>query len=522
MPYVKKSAYLSLDPEKRDAQLSNLVQNRMRRAKKGEFIPGPLNNIAYPNDIIRFLEEQFFIPETKKPIVLEKFQKEEILKPLFYKDRPYTMCLIGEPKKSGKSCLAAGIANWYLFTQGIRPGENVEVLICAADKEQASWTVFNKLKEAIRMSRRMLMQCDISADRIEIPHRSTVCRVLATDPSGAGQNADLVIFDELYLYRYEGMRDFFETMTTVPTKPHPLIFIITTAGYEEDEDDLLFSLYSKGMNLKKKSDPTFYFWWDHKNRMPWQTKKYLTQQRGRLREATFRRFHLNEWTSNEDIFIAESDINACINPELSPALPNKNINIIVGIDIGLKHDATGIVAVTKEENKIKLVNVKKYQGRPGREVALEEQVEDHIRKLNKDFNLIEVYYDPYQFARSAQTLTKEEITMKEYPQTLDRLTAISQNLYDLIKGRNLILFYDKDLKKHLANSRAKESTRGWRIVKKSGTKKIDLAIALGMASYGAITLEVEPEFIIEGKASGRRLSSLEPGEEDPEDRPFDW
>lgn len=492
MPYVKKGAYLSPDPEKREAQLQNLVQNRMRRLRKGEFIPGPLNDPNYLGDIIRFLQEQFFIPETKAPIALENFQKEKILKPLFYGNRPYTMALIGEPKKSGKSCLAAGIANFYLFNEGIRPGENVEILICASDKEQASWTVFNKLKEAIRMNRKMLIQCDISADKIEIPHKSSVVRVLATDVSGAGQNADLVIFDELYLYRYEGMRDFFEVMTTVPTKPHPLILIVTTAGYEEDEDDLLYSLYQKGMNLRVKPDPTFYFWWDdgpEANRMPWQTPGYLKQQRGRLREGTFLRFHYNIWSSNQEIFISKNDIEACIDPNLRPALPSKSLKIIVGVDIGIKHDSTGIMAVTKELNKIKLVNVKKFQGRPGKEVDLEEQVEGHIRKLNDDFNLVEVRYDPYQFKRSAQTLAKEGIKMVEYPQTLDRLTAMSQNLYDLIKGKNLILFKDHDLKKHLLNAQAKESTRGWRIVKRKTSKKIDLAISLAMASQGAVELK---------------------------------
>lgn len=512
MPYVKKGAYLSLDPEKREAQLQNLVQNRMRRAKRGEFMPGPLNNPDYENDVIKFLEEQFFIPETKKPIILESFQKEKILKPLFYGDRPYTMALIGEPKKSGKSCLAAGIADWFLFNEGIRPGENVEVLICAADKEQASWTVFNKLKEAIRMNRKMLMQCDISADRIEIPHRSTVCRVLATDVSGAGQNADLVIFDELYLYRYESMKDFFEVMTTVPTKPHPLILIVTTAGYEEDTDDLLYSLYSKGMDLKVKPDPTFYFWWDdgpEANRMPWQTKKYLDQQRGRLREATFLRFHYNIWSSNKEIFISKNDLEACIDINLRPALPDKNLRIIVAVDVGLKHDSTGIVAVTKELNKIRLVNSKKFQGRPGKEVDLEEQVEAYIRKLNNDFNLLEVRYDPYQFKRSAQTLEKEGIKMVEYPQTLDRLTAMSQNLYDLIKGRNLILFNDHDLKKHLLNAQAKESTRGWRIVKRETSKKIDLAISICMASQGAVELKE------------RKQASVYCGDSDGDDEDFD-
>ncbi|MBA7573320.1 hypothetical protein ES708_15121 [subsurface metagenome] len=116
-------------------------------------------------------------------------------------------------------------------------------------------------------------------------------------------------------------------------------------------------------------------------------------------------------------------------------------------------------------------------------------MEGHIRKLNYDFDLVEVFYDPYQFKRSAQTLEKEGIKMVEYPQTLDRLTAMSQNLYDLIKGRNLILFNEHDLKKHLLNAQAKESTRGWRIIKRESSKKIDLAISLAMASQGAVELK---------------------------------
>lgn len=514
MPYIKKDQYISQDPEKRQRQLQNLVYNRLKTAKKTDVIAPKLQDFDYSQDIIRFLEEQFYIPETKRPIVLEDFQKEKILKPLFYGDRPYTMALIGEPKKSGKSCIAAGIAEWYLFTQGIRPGENVEVMICASDKEQASWVVFNKLVKSLEMNKGLLIQSQITQDTITIPHKGSVLRCLPTDVSGAGQNPDLVIFDELYLYRYPGMRDFFEVMTTVPTKPNPLILIVTTAGYGEDEDDLLYSLYLKGM---KKADPTFYLFWDEgegANRMPWQTKEYLKQQRGRLRPGTFQRLHLNYWTSGEEIFISPEAIDACIDNSLSPALPNKNINIVVGVDIGIKHDSTAVVSTAREGNKIKLIAVKKFQGSPGKEVQLEEQVEGYIEGLSKDFTIIEVLYDPYQFARSSQTLAKKFITMTEFPQTLDRLTQMSQNLYDLIEGRNLILFKDKDLRKHLINSKAKESTRGWRIVKRSASQKIDLTIALAMSCQGSIKEEQMPYIYIFGNDPDKR-------EEEKEEDPFE-
>lgn len=42
----------------------------------------------YNTDIIAFLEEQFILPETGKLIRLEEWQKEEILKPLFYDLNP--------------------------------------------------------------------------------------------------------------------------------------------------------------------------------------------------------------------------------------------------------------------------------------------------------------------------------------------------------------------------------------------------------------------------------------------------
>ncbi|MBA7587747.1 hypothetical protein ES708_29785 [subsurface metagenome] len=424
------------------------------------------------------------------------------------------MALIGEPKKSGKSCLASLIASWYLFTQGTRPGQDVEILLCAADKDMSSWIIFDKLVKSIRMNDKMFRQTKITADSITIPHKSSVVRVLATDVSGAGQNADLVVFDELYLYKYEYMKDFFEVLTTTPTKPHPLILIVTTAGFDTDEDDLLFGLYNKGLNLEKKPDPSYYFFWDdgpEANRMPWQTKKYLDQQRGRLREGTFQRFHYNYWTSGMEVFITSEDLDACIIKELIPPLPSKSISIITGVDIGLRHDTTAIVSLTKKDNKIQLIDCKTFQGKVGREVQLEEQVEAHILKLKQNFDLKEVLFDPYQFTRSAQTLANKGIKMTEFPQTLDRLTQMSQNLYDLIRGGNIVFYPHKELRKHLLSAKAQESTRGWRIVKKKASSKIDCSIALAMGCQGIVNSGIDT-----GRVRVRLIEAPE-GDDDFED-----
>ncbi|GAI98821.1 unnamed protein product, partial [marine sediment metagenome] len=242
------------------------------RARKSLVKPPSLKNPAYRTDIIKFAQEQFYIPETRKPIVLEDWQKKELLRPVFYGDDRPTMALWGMTKKSGKSCLGALAAAFTLFC-----GEDYsETYMAARDKDQANWIVFSKLVKAIEMNPNMLLNVDITKDAIERTATGSVVRCLPTEVSAAGLNPSLVIFDELHLYEYESMRRFWEELTTVPTREHPLILIVTYAGW--DEDSLLYELYKKGMELKKNPDPTYFFYWSHKNLMPWQTKAYLRQQ----------------------------------------------------------------------------------------------------------------------------------------------------------------------------------------------------------------------------------------------------
>ncbi|MBA7495101.1 hypothetical protein ES702_05680 [subsurface metagenome] len=483
--YRPASSYTSDDPQKREAQLANLVGNRLKRAKKPAVSPPKITNPEYKTDIIKFGQEQFYIPETKKPIVLEEWQKKEILEPLFYGDREQTMALIGQSKKSGKSTLAALIAMWYLFC-----GEDhSEIYLAARDKDQASWIVFSKLVKAIEMNVYALLQCKITKDSIEIPRKGSVLRCLPTDVSCAGLNPNLVVFDELWSYEYESMRSFFEEMTTVPTRKNPLTLIVTYAGY--DDESLLYQLYKKGMNLEKEPDPTFFFHWEGEkeipiNRMPWQTEKYLKQQEGRLRKNTFLRLHKNQWVSDVTEFIDIDKFDNCVNDKLTPMLPNKNIKLWVGVDASVKGDSTAVVAVTRRDNKVILANYKKWQPSKDSPIDLEETVERYLIYLSQAFNLQLVYYDPYQLHRSSVTLRKKGLFLKELPQTVGNCIDFSQTLYDLIQFGNLEVYPSQELRRHLKACKAKEMERGYRIIKTKHSEKIDLAISLAMSSLAAV------------------------------------
>jgi len=490
MPYIKKSKFISQD-----------------QARMPAIAPLKLGDPKYKTDIIKFAREQFYIPETKSPIILEEWQKEEILKPLFYGDRSYTMALIGECKKTGKSTLAALIAEWFLFC-----GEDYsEIYLAARDKDQASWIVFSKLVKAIEMNEYALTRCKITKDAIEIPSKGSVLRCLPTDISCAGLNPNLVVFDELWSYEYESMQRFFEEMTTVPTRKNPLALIVTYAGY--DDETLLYQLYKKGMELEKSLDPTFFFYWEGENgipinRMPWQSEKYLKQQRGRLRENTYLRLHENRWVEDITQFIDMDKFDQCVNKDLTPILPNKDIEIWVGIDASVSGDSTAVVAVTRKENKIILADYKKWQPSKKNPIDLEETVEKYIIDLDRDFNLKLAYYDPYQLHRSAMTLKKEGIRIKELPQTVSNTIDFSQNLYDLIQFGNIEFYPSPELRRHIKSCKAKEMERGYRIIKGSQSSKIDIAIAMAMASYGASIADI---------GSGVRVRAIGGNEEEDDD-----
>jgi len=66
--------YAGKTEEATKRQLQNLVVGRVKRARRAEAKSPSLKDPAYKTDIIKFAEEQFYIPETRKPI-LRSFQR---------------------------------------------------------------------------------------------------------------------------------------------------------------------------------------------------------------------------------------------------------------------------------------------------------------------------------------------------------------------------------------------------------------------------------------------------------------
>jgi phage terminase large subunit-like protein len=86
---------------------------------------------------------------------------------------------------------------------------------------------------------------------------------------------------------------------------------------------------------------------------------------------------------------------------------------------------------------------------------------------------------------TAQRLRANGISVEEFPQSGGRLRESSQNLLELIKSGNIVLYPDADIRPAVSRPVAKESARGWRIGKEKQTHKIDVVVALGMAALVA-------------------------------------
>ena len=107
-----------------------------------------------------------------------------------------------------------------------------------------------------------------------------------------------------------------------------------------------------------------------------------------------------------------------------------------------------------------------------------------------------VYFDPYQMQATAQRLRASGVPIGRVPAVRANLTAASQNLYELIKGRGLVVYPDDAMRLAVIAPSLSRPTRGWRIAKEKTSHKIDIVVAMAMAAYAAVQKGEAPQIRI--------------------------
>ncbi len=210
--------------------------------------------------------------------------------------------------------------------------------------------------------------------------------------------------------------------------------------------------------------------------------------RAQLRTNAYLRLIENRFVTSESTFVDMEWWDACVDPAAGPLLADRTVPVWVGVDASVKRDSTAIVACTFEQDagKVRLVWHRVFQPSPEDPLDFEATVEETLTALHSRFDLRKVLYDPYQMQAVAQRLTHSGVRMEEFPQSVPRLTEASTNLYEVIKGGNLIAYQDDGIRLAISRAVALETPRGWRIAKEKASHKIDVVVALAMAALGAV------------------------------------
>jgi len=196
----------------------------------------------------------------------------------------------------------------------------------------------------------------------------------------------------------------------------------------------------------------------------------------------------NRWVTSESTFVDMALWDACTDAELRPGLREPSMPVWVGVDASVKRDSTAIVACTWDDTtkRVRLVAHRIFQPSQDDPLDFQATIEETLLEMSRQFELREIKFDPYQMLAVAQRLQKRGLPIVEFPQTPANLTEAGTNLYELIKGRNLLVYPDADIRLAVSRCVALETSRGWRITKEKQSHKIDVVVALAQAALGAM------------------------------------
>ena len=495
--------------------------------------------LSTPNPI-KWIEREFFIPETRHDLklrgrmLLEPYQRDTLAEALSKDERgnyKYSIIVWSDIKKSIKSTIAAAV-NLYRATFT----EFGEFYVIANDLKQADSRVAHYIRRCIELNPDMKKKYNQQGYKTTTPSGAFI-EAIPIDPSGeAGSNADMITFSELWGANEDAKQKMWVEMTIPPQKfGKAFRWIESYAGFAE-ESELLYSLYELGVKqgellwpdrLYNVTDGTptplelfvnreagMLCLWNTQPRCPWQTKEYYKGEEMILLPNQFQRVHRNQWVSSTETFVPMEWYWACRRsesewPQYDQPDPSKEGRLIfekkrhpmvIAMDAATSNDNFGLwMGCRHPEKPGDILTLFAQKWKPGMSgkidfMGTEEKPgpELTLRRLIKEYNIIEVCYDPFQLHDMAMRLKKEGLVwLREFSQGQERMKADSQ-FRDIIRDRRFWHRGEPDLAEHIQNADAKLDSQDSkvRLVKRAERLKIDLAVAASMGSYELLRLNL--------------------------------
>lgn len=457
-----------------------------------------------------------WIVESSQPIKFSAWQSV-VLGEYEQRKADVSTLLLSSVKKSGKTTISSLIICYrWLTLAGVH-------YVVANDQAQSQELQFNIISSMIERHPLLAKYSKVTKDTITfLPTGSRIVSLPYDAAGAAGANFATVSFSELWGFVYEQGQRLYEELTPIPLADC-LRVIDSYAGYS-NESELLQRIWDRGLEGERISSEwpiyligqqlSYIHTGTEAQIKCWrgteaQREAYYQEQKASLRPMSYRRLHLNEWSAGAESFLEAEQVEAITNSALSPLPPHSQTRgsgviavrlgdwynglydeddlapisaITTALDLATKQDHAALSGVyfDYEAHKIRLAF--HYIWQPPVEIG---EIEAQILNLNSLYDIGLMAYDPFQAAYLAQRLSAAGLPMQEFTQTVPNLKASTEAFFSLINSKRFEIYPSDEVKQYLLNSKIKElpDGSGYRLVKGSQSKKIDLAVTLAWASY---------------------------------------
>lgn len=435
-------------------------------------------------------------------------------------------------RKNGKTETIAGLELAFLALDDEPRAENYS---CSETDNQAR-KLLDAAKEMIKLSPWLASQFKVNASAGSIEHRfnGSVWRVIAGNPDTThGFNPYLSVIDEYHTQTSSELKGVFETGTLARDQSMTLVF--GTVGKDKDSpmgDECEFALK---VSRDEVQAPHFFSYLcqapeeadiydEHTIQIanpgypvaPMKVK--IDEWVAKARVNPVKRFEycwliLNKWAGDMDAPIPIADWDACADPDLYEKL--KGRSVMIGMDLGAKNDLTAVVIVAIDDDgnlcilpwffmPKKWVKVRQEEHdqpyeewiKAGYIIETPGNVTDHNyivdfieKKLNVDFQIVQVREDPHQAGMLASTLMGLGYTVVDVLQTWGNLAGPAGEILRRVEAHKIrhpnnpvLNWMARNVRLEISRQRSGEC----RFIKDSDKRKIDGMIAFKVGTTGVI------------------------------------
>ena len=445
--------------------------------------------------------------------------------------RRFRMAYVSLGRKNGKSCLAAGIGLYMAFFDDEQGAE----VYCAAMKREQAKIVWSEAARMVKRTPALNQRIKSFVGNLHIEARAQKFEPLGADADNMdGLNVHCAIIDELHAHKTRNVLDVLTTATGA--RRQPLIFVITTAGF--DRNSVCWEQHDYSVKVLEGiiPDDTFFCYVagidegdDWKDEAVWpkanpnlnvsvkaedlQTKcQRATEVPGQ--QNAFRRLHLNEWTEQAERWLDMTVWDENGQP-FDPTLLQGQ-GCYAGLDLSSTADLTALGFWFPAEQKAVCYFWVPEEGvrqraerdrvpydvwaRQGYIEPTEGNVVDYdiirarVNELTQIYNIRELAIDRWNSTQLQTQLAGDGLTVIPFGQGFASMTAPTKEMERLILERKLNHGGNPVLRWMASNvAVAQDAAGNLKIDKAKSTEKVDGMVALAMAIGRAMVHGVEEE-----------------------------